>query len=612
MNTYKKSLLTSTAIVFLFAILITFACKFLLNPLLLQQQQLLSQKLNLDNIPIITSQQNLQEIIDNQLFSHIKISNTQLLSPIIYDSKNAPPLSYLLAVQTTTVISADGTQIIEFKAKNSKLFHFLKNILSAFYSILLLIAVLSATIYYRLLKNIEMNIVQEIADDGTITGPFSKVSARLQEQKKRYLMSLRNQEKQVSQLSQQANLDNLTGFFNPHAFRKDLTAILSAEHEQHAVLFMIRASELNTINSQRGFQQGDDYIINIAGIISKACKKLTSITVYRINGGDFALIARDMSISNAQCLAEDLKIQFDQYQALNNLDSIAYNGISSIISGQFPEQVLARTDMALAKAQTNGVNSWSFEQLDYGELQFGQQHWQETIEKIILNRALILLHQPIQAIHRNMQGYQEIFTRFIGDNNSMMPTDSVFAMAQRVDMTVKLEQLILETLVNQCRHKTDSNSRWGINITSSAMQNSSFIVWLERLLLREPDVASSLIFEMREEVLNSNLIASKRIFDMLKRTGTRSAICKFGKGIGSFRLFKELKPNFVKIDASLVNNIERDSANQQFVRMIIDVAHRMDCSVVAEGVEHLEQKQILENMYVDGVQGFLIARPSPL
>jgi EAL domain-containing protein (putative c-di-GMP-specific phosphodiesterase class I) len=179
-------------------------------------------------------------------------------------------------------------------------------------------------------------------------------------------------------------------------------------------------------------------------------------------------------------------------------------------------------------------------------------------------------------------------------------------------MVVKLEQLIIETIVSQCRHKTAGNARWGINITCSAMQNSSFIVWLERLLLREADIAACLIFEMQEEVLDSNLVASKRIFDMLKRTGSRSAICKFGKGIGSFRLFKELRPDFVKIDTSIISNIERDSANQQFVRMIIDVAHRMNCRVIAEGVEHLGQKQILENMYVDGIQGFLIARPTPL
>jgi RNase E specificity factor CsrD len=311
-------------------------------------------------------------------------------------------------------------------------------------------------------------------------------------------------------------------------------------------------------------------------------------------------------------MAKKLKTQFDQYQSLNKLDSIAYNGISSIISGQLPEQVLARTDMALAKAQTEGVNNWAFEQKDQDDNQFGQQHWRNIIEEIISKRTLMLLHQPIQAIHRNMKGYQEIFTRFIGENNTMIPTDTVFAMAQRVDLSVKLEKLILETVVSQCRHKTDGSTRWGVNVTSAAIQNSSFIVWLERLLLREPNIAASLIFEMQEVVLDSNLVASKRVFDMLKRTGSRSAICNFGKGIGSFRLFKELKPDFVKIDASLMSNIERDSSNQQFVRMIIDVAHRMDCRVIAEGIEHLEQKQILENMYIDGVQGFLIARPSPL
>ena len=276
-----------------------------------------------------------------------------------------------------------------------------------------------------------------------------------------------------------------------------------------------------------------------------------------------------------------------------------------------PEQVLARTDLALAKAQTQSHNSWAVAQQDSDDTQLGQQHWRHIVEEVISSRALMLLHQPIQAIHRNMKGYQEIFTRFLGENNNMLPTDTVFAMAQRVDMIVKLEELILETVVNQCRHKTEEGTRWGINITSLAVQNSQFIVWLERLLLREPNVASCLVFELQEDVLDNNLVASKRIFDMLKRTGARSAICRFGKGVGSFRLFKELKPNFVKIDASLINNIERDSANQQFVRMIIDIAHRMDCQVIAEGIEHLGQKQILESMYIDGIQGFLIARPSP-
>ncbi|WP_022940819.1 EAL domain-containing protein [Psychromonas hadalis] len=614
MNEYKKSLWISNFIVLIFAVLVTIACKITFNPLLTQQQELTVKKIDVEisNSPAdITI---LKSLVEQNLFDYIKITHNALKSPLIYENKQLNTVdAYLGKISTTSVISDNGAQLIEYKTKNSRLIALIKQILFVIYSVLILMTLTINLLYYRLFKNIEKTLIKEISDDSDVTSPFVKVSEQLHEQKRLFHRALQNQEKQILQLAHQVNMDNLTGLNNRHAFRKELTDILSNETEQqHAILSIIRASELETINRQRGFQHGDEYIVSIANLISKVTKRYPTTSLYRISGSDFGLISREMSVSDAQTMAKNLKSQFDQYQALNKLDSTAYNGLSSIASGQLPEQVLARTDMALAKAQTEGVNNWAFEQQDSDENQFGEQHWRNIIECIINKRALMLLHQPIQAIHRNMKGYQEIFTRFIGENNTMIPTDTVFAMAQRVDLSIKLEQLILETVVSQCRHKTDGSTRWGVNITSTAIQNSSFIVWLERLLLREPNIAASLIFEMQEVVLDSNLVASKRVFDMLKRTGSRSAICNFGRGIGSFRLFKELKPDFVKVDASLISNIERDSANQQFVRMIIDVAHRMDCRVIAEGIEHLEQKQILENMYIDGVQGFLIARPSPL
>jgi len=612
MTNYTNSFWAGNFLILLLAMLLTCAVKFIFNTFLLQQQESLAQKFNLPEIAAISDITQLNALVDSDLFAYIKISNPDLSTPLTYQAEQVNLLSHLLPVLPSRVISKDGHQSFEFKAKNSQLLTLLEKIIVTIFMLLIMTLALIQIIYYRLFKRIEITLLDQISNEESTASPLSKVSERLHEQKEVFYRALQCQEKQISLLTQQIAMDNLTGLNNRHAFRKELTEILSSKSGQkQAILFIIRATELNVVNAQQGFQQGDQYIISVANMISKVIDKISALSTYRINGSDFAIVAREMSPTDAQRIAKNLKTQFDQYQALNNFDSIAYCGISAIASGQLPEQVLARTDMALAKAQTEGVNSWAFEQ-DTDENQCGQQHWRDIIETIIKNRALMLLHQPIQAIHRNMQGYQEIFTRFIGENNHMIPTSTVFAMAQRIDMIVKLEQLILETVVSQCRHKSDGNNHWGINITSSAMQNSTFIIWLERLLLREPKIAAALIFEMREEVLDSNLVASKRIFDMLKRTGTRSAICHFGKGIGSFRLFKELRPDFVKIDASIISNIECDSANQQFVRMIIDVAHRMDCLVIAEGVEHLEQKQILENIYIDGVQGFLIARPSPL
>ena len=613
MNNYKKSLWTSNFIILLFAVLITFAVKFTINPFLLQQQVSLTEKLNLHDMPIVTNLTQLNDMIEHEQFAYIKISNAALLSPLLYENKKFPPLSYLLPISSTTVSSQEGKQSIEFKANNIQLLASTQQILLIIYAALIIISLFINCIYLRLFKNIEKILIQEISGETSSASPFSRVSEQLHKQKESFQHTLQKQEEQISQLAQQINMDKLTGLNNRHAFHKELSKILSEEsREKHAILFILRASELNTINSQQGFQRGNHYIINIANILKKTTELLPAVSVYRINGTDFALIAQEMNIGDAQNLAKKLKTEFDQYQSLNDLHSVAYNGISAMTSGELPEQILTRTDMALAKAQIEGINGWAFEQKNSDNNQLGQQHWQQIIEEIISKRALMLFHQPIQAIHHNMKGYQKIFTRFHDDSDNMIPADTVFAMAQRIDMIVELEQLILETVVIQYHHKADSNTRWGVNITSSAIQNKHFIIWLERLLLREPNMTASLVFELQEEVLENDIIASKRIFDMFKRTGARSAICKFGKGVGSFRLFKALHPDFVKIDASLINNIERDSANQQFVRMIIDVAHRMDCQVIAEGVEHLGQKQILENMYVDGIQGFLVTRPNPL
>jgi len=617
MNDYKKSIWLSNFIVLLFAFLATIACKFIFNELLVQQQALTSQKIDIQIANNPVDEKMLNDLIKQNLFDYIKISHYQMSDPLRYKNKDTSIIDdYLGDIASHTFISTTGAKLVEYKTKNSKLVALIKQVLLVIYTTLIFSSLAINLYYYRLFQRIEKTLVNEIADDNQEAEPvssFNKVSEQLLEQKRLFHRALQTQEKQILHLAHQVNMDNLTGLSNRHAFRKELTDILSIDgHHQNAILSIIRASELNTVNAQRGFQHGDEYIVNIANLINRVVEQYVGTSLFRINGSDFALISREMSVSEAQTMAEKLKAEFDQYQIFSQLESIAYNGISTIVSGQQPEQVLARADMALAKAQTEGINSWAFEQQDNDEQQFGQQHWRNIIQGIIEERGLILLHQPILSIHLEMKGYQEIFTRFTGKNGNVIPTDTVFAMAQRVDLTIKLEQLILQTVIDQCRHKTDDSVRWGINITSAAIQNSSFIVWLERLLLREPQIAASLIFEMQEVVLDNNLVASKRVFDMVKRTGSHSAICNFGKGIGSFRLFKELKPDFVKVDSSLISNIERDSANQQFVRMIIDVAHRMDCYVIAEGIEHLEQKQVLENMYIDGVQGFLIARPTAL
>lgn len=616
MNNFKNSLWASSLLCLVIALVLTVIVKAMFNPSLLHQQQLLSESEQLASVRDITTLNELTEVLDIHQFSYIKITNDLLISPLTFnnDAESNFLIRNLLPIPDALEISTTTNQVIEYSAANNNLYELYLYIVLLIFAALTLTLLFNSIVYFKLFKSIELSIVDEIINNKAKKSPFKTVSKQLEDKKHLFEIQLQLKEDKILELTSQATLDNLTGLSNRHAFRKDLTAFLSNEYEQqHAILSMIRIFELSAVNISRGAQQGDNYVINIANIISEVSLKFKNINVYRISGSDFAIIAHNMSINDAQKLSNELKLKFDQYQSINDLESVAFNGVTSISSKQLPEQVLARADIALAKAQIGGANAWAFEDSkNNNEFELGEKYWHSVILKIMEKQSFAFLQQPVQTVHRNMKGYQEIFTRFIGENDNTIPTNTIFSMAQRTDTIIKLEKLILEKIISNYRNKAKPNTRWGVNISSSALQNSSFIIWLERLLLREPDIASSLIFEVQERLLDSNLTSSKRFFDMLKRAGSRSAICNFGRGISSFRLFKELKPDYIKLDVSLINDIEHDSANQQFIRMIIDVAQRMECKVIAEGVEYIEQQQILENMYIDGVQGFLIARPTHL
>ncbi|WCH29113.1 EAL domain-containing protein [Aeromonas salmonicida] len=420
--------------------------------------------------------------------------------------------------------------------------------------------------------------------------------------------------RQIDELHNLATQDELTQLQNRHAFRRDMTALLQRDQDtQTATLVLIRATELGKLNAQRGFQSGDAYIKDIANLITRVVSRFPGHQVYRISGADFAVLVQPVANIPPPLLGRDLKIAFDHYQQQHELESAAYSGLTRLSSGQKIEAILARADLALARAQTETVNGWAIQQDDdeVVDLQ-GQHHWKLVLNELLDQERISFTYQPIQPMHRSMLAYNEIYTRFSSADGTVLPTDTLFAMAQRLDMVMKLEQMLVVHIMRQYRAFGANQSRWGINLSSNLLQNSTFLIWLDRQLLKDPNTSANLVFELDEEHLERNMTGAKRVFELLRRNGSRSAICNFGKGIGSFNLFRELKPDYIKLDPALITGLEQDLTNQQFVRMIVDVSHRMGCQVIAEGVEQLGQKQLLQGMYVDGLQGYLIARPQPL
>jgi RNase E specificity factor CsrD len=418
--------------------------------------------------------------------------------------------------------------------------------------------------------------------------------------------------RQISELHHQAHLDELTRLRNRHGFQRDMSVFLQQEETHSAFLILIRASKLATINDQRGALAGDTYLKELTELISQVVSHIPGHQIYRISGADFAVLLQPADDIQPHLLGQGLKLAFDQYQQQHGLAGTAYSGLTPLSSGQKIEAILARADLALARAQTGITNGWAIQQYDSSLDLHGQQHWKKVLDELLEQERVSFHSQPIQVLNQDIVPYQEIYARFNSGEGTVLPMDTLFAMAQRLDMVMRLEQMLIRHLMRQHRAFGSHHGRWGLRLSGSALQNSTFLIWLDQQLSKDPDTAAHLVFELNEEQLERNPTAAKRLFDQLRRQGSRSAICNFGKGIDSFALLRELKPDYVKLDSALITALEQDPANQQFVQMVVDVSHRMGCLVIAEGVEEPDQKQLLQGMYVDGLQGYLIARPQEL
>ena len=379
------------------------------------------------------------------------------------------------------------------------------------------------------------------------------------------------------------------------------------------VLSITRCSELQTINQTHGYHEGDNYIRKVADIMKNAISRYRGAQVFRLNSSDFVTLLPNVSLKSAATFATDLTASFNEYQYASDLDSIGYTGLVYFDDNKPLGELLALADTGISIAQTQSANAW-YAQTDVGILDnssasYGNQHWRQEIDSVIENQRVNLLVQSIKPRSANNRVYLEVLARFLNSNDDILPTASFFAMAEKLDKIVAVDQMIIEAVIKEIADRNMQNHFFGINISARSINDGHFIIWLERRLLRDTVIASKLVFEITESGLQQNIKTSKKFIDMIHRVGARITVERFGIGITSFKFFRDLKPDFIKMDGTYTRDIDEDKNNQYFMRLMVDLAHRLSVSVLAESVETPEEKFMLEQLFVDGCQGFYLGKP---
>lgn len=418
----------------------------------------------------------------------------------------------------------------------------------------------------------------------------------------------------ASQLEKKAYIDPVTKLENRNRF---IQFFANDENQVgFGVLAITRCSELQTINQIQGYGEGDKYIQRVAEIIKGVSVTYRGASVYRLNSSDFATLLPNVTLKESENAANEISSKFNEYQHASDLDSVGYTGLVYFEKDKPLGELLALADTGISVAQTQQINSW-YSQSDTDILQnsssnYGNQNWRQEIDNVLENQRVKLLVQHIKPNNRNNKVYGEVLARFLNSNDEMLPTASFIAMAEKLDKIVAVDKMIVEKVINEIKVKNLHDHSFGVNISSRSIHDEHFLIWLERRLLKEANIASKLIFEITEYGLQQNIKTSKRFIDMIHRVGSRITVERFGVGLTSFKFFRDLKPDFIKMDSTYTRDIDDDKNNQYFIRLMVDLAHRLSITVLAESVESQEEKFTLEKLFIDGCQGFYLGKPEAI
>jgi diguanylate cyclase (GGDEF)-like protein len=426
------------------------------------------------------------------------------------------------------------------------------------------------------------------------------------------------QVKQAEGLRERAYHDPVTGLGNRRYFDTQITARLDRRDSvTKGILLLIKLNDLDKLNQQKGFQAGDEFLKRVTALLQDATRQYASCVLARLTGGDFGIFLPDAPSWDAETIAGGVANRLSQLAAeqIAVTDNIGYVGAATYESTVILGRLLSEADLALTAARQTGPNGWSVRAItaETDKAPLGQQQWKDMLEKALRERRISLDAQPVvKTTDRNHLLHLEIFSRIIQEDGTFLSAGVFMPLAERLKLVSSIDRIVLEEVMQLDRNQLGVENI-AVNMSPASLQDDAFRQWLQSSLKTLPRTAPRIIFEFSEfsAVQNLDLVRDFSIF--VREYGHAMGLDHYGQSFSNLGYLKSMRPDYVKIDRAYTGELkDEESDSRFFIGSLCSVAHSIDIMVIAEGVETEQQVQILTELNLDAIQGYIVDRPKPI
>lgn len=420
----------------------------------------------------------------------------------------------------------------------------------------------------------------------------------------------------------QANFDFLTGLRNRYNFISSLQQLFASvqSSKQFIYLVLIDLDHFKTINDSLGHDIGDKLLKEVSLRIRDSIQHHDLLA--RLGGDEF-IIAGNEYTDKASCkkdaeqLARILLLSLKESYNIDrhNLYISASIGITLVDEDNVEnaERLIKEADIAMYEVKKNGRDGVILFDEELSERVEHNLKIERLLHFSVEKNEIFLVYQPQLDKNKKVVG-AETLVRWNSDEMGLIQPDDFIPIAERTGFIIELGRFIIETafktLSTWHRQGVDIN-QFSINLSMRQFFYYDFIDDI-KLLCEEyltAELRQKVVFEMTESILVQDFHKVADIMNEIKQLGIRFSMDDFGTGYSSLTYLKELPIDEIKIDRSFVNGLNTVVNNQVMVNSILDLANQFNLSVVAEGVENIDQFDYLESHNCNVYQGFCFSKP---
>jgi diguanylate cyclase (GGDEF)-like protein len=415
-----------------------------------------------------------------------------------------------------------------------------------------------------------------------------------------------------------ASHDSLTHLPNREKFNGMLRRAIdtAARYQRQFALLFIDLDRFKVINDSLGHDAGDMLLVEIGGRLRRALR--SSDVVARLGGDEFVVILEETAERpEVERIAGELLSVLSQPLQLSGHEchTTASIGIAMYPSDGTDMQTLTKNaDMAMYLAKEDGKNGFRF---------FTREIKTQSIERLTLESALrralerdqfSLHYQPkIDMTSGQITGVEALLRWNHPELGTVSPGQFI-PLAEETGLIVPIGRWVLKEACAQ-------NMAWqrrglrpvtmAVNLSPRQFVDPHLLHDVDEALLASGMPPALLQLEVTESMVMRNVSRAIKVLDAIQSRGIRLAIDDFGTGYSSMSLMKQFPIDTIKIDRSFIRDLPIDTEDQAIAQAIISMGKALGMTVIAEGVETVEQETFLRNHACDEMQGFLFSRPLP-